>query len=124
MAEHDEKRGPGELQGSDGAGAGEPQGLKRGWIEDLALRSSGVPQPENPSAKDKEQSPWRFAGFGLQFAGLVILFTFMGYEIDKRMGWFPWMTVTLSMLAVIGNMYLLIKELVIGPQRGSNKKKT
>jgi len=86
----------------------------RGWVGDLAQRSSGVP-PANPDGETKQSAGersagWRFAGIGFQFAGTVGLFAYFGYWVDQHFGWSPWGTVTLVLIAVIGNMYLLIKE--------------
>jgi F0F1-type ATP synthase assembly protein I len=34
----------------------------------------------------------------------------MGYYLDSRFGWSPWGTISLTMLGVIGGLYLLIKD--------------
>jgi len=87
---------------------------KVGWIDSLAQRSTGLPEyTKQPVEKsDTEKSPWRYAGLGLQFAGTTGLFVFMGYELDKRMGWTPWGLVSLGMLGLIGGLYLLIKDVM------------
>jgi F0F1-type ATP synthase assembly protein I len=86
---------------------------KVGWIDSLAQRSSGLPGTSRPVVKvSDEKSPWRYAGIGLQILGTTLLFVWMGYELDKRMGWTPWGMVTLTMLSVIGSLYLLIKEVM------------
>lgn len=101
-----EKR-PGE--GVQGAGSGD-------WMGDLAKRSSGVPPAGGHDEAPREElrkegsSAWRFAGLGFEFAGTVGLFAYFGFWLDRHFGWAPWGTVTLVLIAVIGNMYLLIKE--------------
>jgi F0F1-type ATP synthase assembly protein I len=84
-----------------------------GWIEQLAKRSTGLPehqQRDQPADRKGDTSLWRLAGLGIQFAATVAIFAWMGNALDKRMGWSPWGLVTLSLIAVVGNLYLLIKE--------------
>jgi len=87
-----------------------------GFMDRLAAQSTGLPErgatPPGPTKADQEErsAGWRVAGIGIQFAGTVALFTFFGVWLDKHFGWAPWGTVTLAMIAVIGNTYLLIKE--------------
>jgi F0F1-type ATP synthase assembly protein I len=84
-----------------------------GWIDNLARRSTGLEGDVTPlhGARPKSESNlWRLAGLGVQFAATVAIFAFMGNAIDKRMGWSPWTLVAFSLLAIIGNLYLLIKE--------------
>jgi F0F1-type ATP synthase assembly protein I len=84
-----------------------------GWVERLAERSTGLPEYEKRSEPESDKGDhglWRLAGLGLQFAATVALFAWMGNALDHRMGWSPWGLVILSLLAVIGNLYLLIKE--------------
>jgi F0F1-type ATP synthase assembly protein I len=85
-----------------------------GWVERLAQRSTGL--PEEPSRNERmepkggDSSLWRMAGLGIQFAATVAIFAWMGNALDRRMGWSPWGLVSLCLIAVIGNLYLLIKE--------------
>ncbi len=86
---------------------------KAGWIENLAKRSTGLPKDEASSSdtgSQGEKSPWAYAGLGIQFAGTVCLFAYLGHVLDRWQGWNNWGLITLSLVAVIGNMYLLIKE--------------
>ena len=92
-----------------------PEKPEKGWIEKLAERSAGLPQADGKNqdpAEDRTSSQaWKFAGLGIQFAVTVALFAFMGYQLDKWRGWTSNQAlITLSLIAVIGNMYLLIKE--------------
>jgi len=85
-----------------------PKERKIGFFGDLAQRSSGLPQ--NRSAPQREKSPWSYAGLGLQFAGTTALFAFMGLYLDHRFGWSPWGTLSLTMVGLVGGLYLLIKD--------------
>jgi F0F1-type ATP synthase assembly protein I len=95
----------------DPAKSGEPK--PAGWMNDLARRSTGLPEYESspePTRQKGDRSIWSLAGLGIQFAVTAALFAFMGHALDVKMGWSPWGLVSLVMIAVIGNMYLLIKE--------------
>ncbi len=87
---------------------------KVGWIEGLAQRSSGLPEGgvKAPQTAPGERSLMSYAGLGIQFAGPIVIFTIAGHELDRRMGWTPWGTVSLAMISVIGGFYLLIKEVM------------
>ncbi len=84
---------------------------KKSYLDDLANRSSGLPEHQKPPLPDShEKSPWAYAGLGLQFAGSIGLFAFAGYKIDQWQGWNNVAIITLTLIALVGNMYLLIKE--------------
>ena len=91
----------------------DPPGEKS-WIEKLGEKSAGLPQPpsDNPAPKDAGTNQlWRFAGLGIQFATTVALFAYAGYSIDQWRGWKSNQALlTLTLIALFGNMYLLIKE--------------
>ena len=85
---------------------------KPNWINNLAQRSSGLPGTESPKRPQAggDSSLWSLAGLGIQFAVSVGLLAYLGVWLDRKFGWTPWAVVTLTSLAVIGNLYLLIKE--------------
>jgi hypothetical protein len=97
--------------------SGEEGRKEGGWIERLAQRSTGL-QKEKPTSADSQEPSdikdlsraWQVAGLGFQFAATVLLFWFMGYEIDRHMDWNLVATLTCISIAVVGNTYLLIKE--------------
>ena len=103
----------------------EEKDQKVGWIDRLAQRSTGLPgtdeAPESSTADAK--SAWRYAGVGLQFAATTALFTLMGYGLDRKMGWSPWGTVGLTMVGLIGGLYLLIKEALRDNETGPADKR-
>jgi F0F1-type ATP synthase assembly protein I len=83
-----------------------------GWLNNLAQRSTGLPRPdaENPPPKSEEKNGWSYAGIGLQFAATTAIFTCMGLYVDYRFQCSPWGTLGLTLLGLVGGMYLLIKE--------------
>jgi len=87
-----------------------PKAEKTGWIEGYMKQSMGLPDDVAKTRPEEGKTLWSYAGLGLQFAGATALFAVMGYAIDRRFGTTPWGLVSLSMVGVIGGMYLLIKE--------------
>ena len=96
---------------SDGPEDGQPQ-RKAGWIGDLARRSTGLRGDEKRAAEDRsgDRSLWSLAGLGIQFGASVAVFAYLGYALDRWKGWSPWGVVSLTLLAVMGNLYLLVKQ--------------
>lgn len=98
----------------------DPQPTKKDrWLDNLARRSTGLPDDTSPTDKetdDSDKSLWTYAGLGIQFAATTAIFTYGGYLLDQWLGWFPWCTVSLAMMAVIGGLYLLIKEAMTPPK--------
>lgn len=95
-----------------------PENKKDGWIERLADRSSGLeknvtPAAPTPSTEQTESARlWRLGGLGVQFAGTVALFWFLGRQLDRYMGWNNRATLSLIVIAIVGSLYLLIKEAI------------
>lgn len=92
---------------------------KPGWVESFARRSTGLggPKKAEPVAGDDDDARerrrlWKLAGLGLQFAGTVGIFWYMGHLLDRYMNWRYAGTITFIMLALIGSTYLLIKEAI------------
>ena len=89
----------------------------KNWIEKLAEKSTGLPKSEKPETPPTPNGPdpdasnlWRLAGLGIQFAATVALFAWLGYTIDRWQNWNNVALITLSLLALVGNLWLLIKE--------------
>ena len=91
-----------------------------GWIEKLARQSSGVDDPrerkpepkETPVEATERQKLWKLAGSGLQFAGTVALMWYLGYGLDRWMQWHGVAQIVLTSLAIVGGLYLMIKEAI------------
>ena len=87
------------------------------WIERLARQSSGVGQPEKPEPESSAEADqkearrlWKLAGTGLQMAATTGLFWFAGREMDVYFGWHGGASIWMTSLAIVGSLYLVIKE--------------
>jgi hypothetical protein len=92
----------------------EPTPPKPNWIDNLAQRSTGLPGNDPPPkpARSGDSTLWSLAGLGFQFAASTAILAYIGVYIDRRTGHAPWGVVTLVALALIGNLYLLIKQVI------------
>lgn len=68
-----------------------------------------------PSASD-------LAGFGLQFAGSIILFVFVGEWLDKRLGTAPLFLIIGAFLGAGGSFYSMYRKLMAS-QKNDEKRK-
>jgi F0F1-type ATP synthase assembly protein I len=62
------------------------------------------------SQNDNKQNYGRWLGFGIEFAGVVGLFCYMGYKLDEVMNASPWFLLAGFFVGFIGMFYLLLKE--------------
>ena len=62
-------------------------------------------------------------GVGLQFAGAILLFLFIGRWLDDRFGTTPWLLILGVMVGAGGGFYSMYRRLVILPrERGKRKR--
>ena len=61
--------------------------------------------------KDENNSGWMtFLSQGMQLAGTVGLFVFLGYWLDSSMGWSPWGMVAGGLLGSGVGLYQFVKS--------------
>ncbi len=97
------------------------------WVENLAKRSTGLSADETPTTRADMRSDrplWRLTGLGVEFALVTGLFAWIGHAADGHFGTGPWLMLTLILIALVGNLYLLIKEALRAdsPAPGDRKK--
>ena len=69
----------------------------------------------NRSERDAGESvKWtsmRWMGLGLEIAGLVVLFSYLGWRLDEKLEHhFPVLMISGFVIAFVGRIYLLFKE--------------
>ena len=81
-------------------------------MSDNQLSKKDIDRPDDqPSKKNSvERSSLRWLSYGIEFAGVLGIFTYAGYWADQRFGSEPWLTVSGLLFGFIGMFYLLIKE--------------
>jgi ATP synthase protein I len=58
----------------------------------------------------------QYAGVGLQFAGAIVLFLFLGRWADERLGTEPWLLLIGVFVGAGAGFYALYRQLVIAPR--------
>lgn len=56
------------------------------------------------------QQPLKWTGLGLEFAGVVAVFAYLGYKADERWHWSPWGVLIGTAIGVAGGIYWLARE--------------
>jgi F0F1-type ATP synthase assembly protein I len=73
-----------------------------------------------PRGRDKGPNSLRgagdYIGVGLQFAGAIVLFLFVGQWLDRRLGTEPWLLFLGVFVGATAGFYSLYRQLVIGPR--------
>ena len=55
----------------------------------------------------------RFSSMGIQMAGIIVFFAWLGTYCDKKFQTTtPWWTLSLSLFGVISSMFLVIREIL------------
>ena len=54
----------------------------------------------------------RWMGLGIEFGGVIAVFCFMGYLLDKKLNSSPWFLLIGFFVAFIGMFYMIVKDLV------------
>lgn len=57
-----------------------------------------------------------YAGVGLQFAGSIVLFLFLGRWLDGMLGTDPWLLLLGVVVGAVGGFYSMYRQLVITPR--------
>lgn len=62
------------------------------------------------------------AGVGLQFAGAILLFLFLGRWLDGKLGTEPWLLLTGVLVGAVAGFYSLYRQLVIEPRERERRR--
>ena len=60
-----------------------------------------------------DRSSLRWMSFGVEFIGVLGIFTFAGYWADGKLGTQPWLMIAGLGIAFVGMMYLMVKETAV-----------
>lgn len=62
-------------------------------------------------------------GVGLQFAGAILFFLFLGRWLDERLGTEPWLLLTGVLIGAVGGFTSLYHQLVIKPRERQRRER-
>jgi ATP synthase protein I len=70
-----------------------------------------------PDSRGKGVSGSEFAGVGIQFAAVILVFTAAGVWLDKRLGTSPWFVIVCVFAGAAGGFYSMYLKLTKAQKR-------
>jgi ATP synthase protein I len=74
------------------------------------------PAPDRRDPRHAQNDGAQYLGVGLQFAGSIVLFLFVGQWLDDRLGTSPWLLLIGVFVGAGAGFYSLYRQLVILPR--------
>jgi ATP synthase protein I len=81
-----------------------------------------TPDP-SPRQRPAHLDGMQYAGVGIQFAGAILLFLFVGRWLDDRLGTEPWLLLIGVFVGAGTGFYSLYRQLVIVPRERERRAK-
>ena len=82
------------------------------------------PDPDSNDLTSASASYMRYAGLGIQFAGTVGVFAWLGWWADRKFGTSPWILLAAVMLGFFGSFYSLIRRVPVSSKRSRTPPRT
>jgi hypothetical protein len=83
--------------------------LSNNNLDEKAANSVGDGKQSQTGPKDR--NPMRWVGYGLEFIGVLAIFSYGGWWLDKKLGHeVPWLMMVGFGMGFVGMVYLLYKE--------------
>lgn len=83
--------------------------------------------PSRPDDREDRPTPMLQAGevmgVGLQFAGAILIFLFLGRWLDEKLGTSPWLLLIGVMVGAAAGFYSLYRQLVLVPRERERRRK-
>ncbi len=68
--------------------------------------------PSPKPAADNGRAWTKYMGIGAQLIGTIGISIFIGIWADGQLGTNPWITILMSLVGVIGGLYISVKDLL------------
>ena len=75
------------------------------------MADSGHPAGNGGEKGSRGVSPGEFAGVGIQFAVVILVFTFAGVWLDRRLGTSPWLVIVFVFAGAAGGFFSMYQKL-------------
>jgi F0F1-type ATP synthase assembly protein I len=59
---------------------------------------------------ENKQNYGRWLGFGIEFAGVLAVFSYMGYKLDEQLNSSPWFLIAGFFVGFAGMFYIILKD--------------
>jgi ATP synthase protein I len=73
--------------------------------------------PAGKKRTDEGPTAAEFAGVGLQFAAAILVFTFLGQWLDRKLGTAPWLLIAGLFFGAGGGFYSMYRKLMAANAR-------
>jgi ATP synthase protein I len=80
-------------------------------------------RPEPGDERSTTRAAGELLGVGMQFAGSIILFLFVGQWLDRRLGTEPWLLLLGVFVGAAAGFYSLYRQLVIVPRERERRRR-
>jgi F0F1-type ATP synthase assembly protein I len=67
-------------------------------------------QTIKPTGKNDKLGYTKWAGFGIEFCGVLGIFCYIGYKLDQHLNSSPWFLLTGFFVGFAGMLYMVLKE--------------
>ncbi|MBI1371421.1 MAG: hypothetical protein GC159_01480 [Phycisphaera sp.] len=64
------------------------------------------------ASKGNGPNPMKFAGIGLELAGVIAVLTWIGYGVDRWLDSAPWGLIGGALIGIVGGLYNVIKDVL------------
>jgi len=78
---------------------------------------------KRPEQRSTARDAGEYLGVGLQFAGAIVLFLFVGQWLDSRLGTEPWLLLLGVFVGASAGFYSLYRQLVIAPRERERRRR-
>ncbi|MCP9235643.1 AtpZ/AtpI family protein [Lewinella sp. JB7] len=68
--------------------------------------------PPPPDPKHDARAWTKYMGIGAQLIGTIGVCIFIGLWLDGQLGTNPWITILLSLIGVVGGLWVSVKDLL------------
>src|SRR4051812_32004050 len=77
----------------------------------------------NPTGRSAGLSGSEFAGIGIQFALVILVFTFAGIWLDRRLGTSPWLLLVCVFVGAAGGFYSIYQKAMAAQRRDDERRR-
>ena len=79
--------------------------------------------PDRRDERSTAHDAGQYLGVGMQFAGAIVLFLFVGQWLDERLGTSPWLLLLGVFVGAGAGFYSLYRQLVIMPRERERRRR-
>lgn len=82
-----------------------------------------MPVPDRRGERSTSSEAGQYLGVGMQFAGAIVMFLFVGQWLDERLGTSPWLLLIGVFVGAGAGFYSLYRQLVIVPRERERRRR-